>query len=103
LLLDVDSNGRRTCSMNWPALIQDPLARNAVISAERHQLLMWWKRAYTRDLLAKAHNRIACELGKPDCRKSVPQIVGRRNYSDTLPPDLVHAFEQSAEREVKLE
>lgn len=101
--LDIDRNGQRTCSVNWPELVRDPLAVNAVVSAERHQLLMWWKRAYTRDLLAHTHNRIACRLGKPDCRKDVPQIVGRRNYSDTLPADLVRAFERSAAREVRLD
>ena len=101
--LDIDADGQRACSLDWPALVRDPLARNAVVSAERHHLLMWWKRAYTRDLLAKAHNRIACKLGKSDCRKSVPQIVGRRNYSDTLPDDLAPAFERSAANEVDLD
>ena len=100
--LDIDGDGQRTCSLNWPALVRDPLARNAVVMAERHQLLMWWKRAYTRDLLATTHNRIACKLGKADCRKTVPQIVGRRNYGDTLPVDLVRAFEQSAATTVYL-
>ena len=103
LTLDIDEYGQRTCSVDWPSLLRDPLARNAVVSAERHQLLMWWKRAYTRDLLARAHNRIACKLGKPDCRDSVAQIVGRRNYSDTLPADLEGAFDRSAAREVRLE
>jgi hypothetical protein len=102
-VLDLDQNGRRTCRLNWPALVRDPIARNAVVSAERHQLLMWWKRAYTRDLLARTHNRIGCRLGKPDCRTAVRQIVGRRNYSDTLPADLVRSFEQSAERQVRIE
>ena len=99
-LLDIDQDGRRTCSMNWTALVKDPIARNAVVSAERHQLLMWWKRSYTRDLLARAHNRIACKLSKPDCRKTVPQIVGRRNYSDTLPQSLQRIFDETAEKPV---
>ena len=99
-VLDLDRDGNRICTANWPALVKDQLARNAVVRAARNHLLMWWKRAYTRDVLAKAHNRIACALGKSDCLDRVPQIVGRRNYSDTLPPDLVRAFEASAAREV---
>ena len=99
-LLDIDSDGNRTCRTNWPALVKDPLARNAVVSAERHQLLMWWKRAYARDLLAKAHNRVACNLGRADCLERVPQIVGRRNYSDVLPPELTRKFDETAENAV---
>jgi len=99
-LLDIDQAGRRSCSMDWVGLAKDRFARNAVVSAERHQLLMWWKRSYTRDLLARAHNRIACKLGKPDCRKAVPQIVGRRNYSDTLPQSLERIFDEKAENPV---
>lgn len=95
--LDLDRNGKRTCTANWPALVQDPLAVNAVVLAERNHLLMWWKRAYTRDLLATTHNRIACRLHKPDCLEHVPQIVGRRNYSDILPPSLAQKFDETAD------
>jgi hypothetical protein len=94
--LDVDRNGKRTCRMNWPALVKDPLATNAVVHAERNHVLMWWKRAYTRDLLAKTHNRIACNLRKPDCLDNVPQLVGRRNYSDVIPPSLARKFDETA-------
>ena len=96
--LGVDRDGNRTCNTNWPALVKDPRARNAVVRAARNHLLMWWKRAYTRDVLANAHNRIACATGKPDCRRHVPEIVGRRNYSDTLPPDLIRKFDEAAAR-----
>jgi hypothetical protein len=96
LRLDVDRNGRRSCRTNWPALFKDPLAINAVVLAERNHVLMWWKRAYTRDLLAMAHNRIACMLRKPDCLDQVPQIVGRRNYSDIIPPELAAKFDETA-------
>ena len=99
-VLDIDRDGNRTCTTNWLALVSDPLARNAIVSAERHQLLMWWKRAYTRDLLARAHNRIACDLGKPDCVKTVPQIVGRRNYADVLPPELARKFDETASKAI---
>lgn len=95
-LLDVDREGKRSCRTNWPALVKDPIATNAVVHAERNHVLMWWKRAYTRDLLARAHNRIACKLGKPDCLGNVPQIVGRRNYSDVIPPSLADKFEETA-------
>ncbi len=94
-LIDIDQNGKRHCQVNWPALVKDPLATNAVVSGERHLLLMWWKRAYTRDMLAIAHNRIACKI--PDCLEQVPQIVGRRNYLDTLPPALERKFNETAE------
>ena len=96
--LGLDDLGNHTCTMDWPALVKNPFATNAVISAARNHLLMWWKRAYTRDMLAKAHNRIASQLGKPDCTDRVPQIVGRRNYSDKLPLELARAFEDSANR-----
>jgi len=95
--LDVDRDGTRSCRTDWPALVQDPLARNAVVHAERNHVLMWWKRAYGRDLLAVAHNRIACKLDKPDCLQQVPLIVGRRNYSDVIPPSLAEKFDQSAD------
>lgn len=95
--IDIDQNGKRECQVNWPALVKDPLATNAVVSGERNQVLMWWKRAYTRDVLAIAHNRIACKLGKPDCLERVPQIVGRRNYLDTIPPALERKFNETAE------
>jgi hypothetical protein len=49
---------------------------------------MWQKRAYARDVLAKAHNRIACKLRKPDFLAQVPQIIGYRPMNDTLPPAL---------------
>jgi hypothetical protein len=94
---DIDKEGKRQCRVNWPGLAKDPLAVNAVVSGERNQVLMWWKRAYTRDMLAIAHNHIACKLGKPDCLKQVPQIVGRRNYLDTIPPALERKFNETAD------
>lgn len=83
-----DENGNRTCSVRWSALVKDHSARNAVVRSARLQMFMWHHRAYTRDMLAKAHNRIACKLGKPDCLKGVPQIVGYRPMNDVLPPVL---------------
>lgn len=95
--IDLDENGKRQCRVNWPALAKDPLATNAVLGGERNLALMWWKRAYTRDMLAIAHNRIACKLGKPDCLKHVPQIVGQRNNVDTIPPALERKFNETAD------
>ena len=97
IVLDVDRDGKRSCRMNWPALVNDQRAVNAVVAAERNHLLMWWKRAFTRDLLATAHNRIACKLGKSDCVENVPQIVGRRNYLDSIPPALERKFDETAD------
>jgi hypothetical protein len=94
--LDIDRDGKRSCRMNWPALVKDPLAVNATVHGERNHVLMWWKRAYTRDLLATTHNHIACKLRKPDCLEHVPQIVGRRNYSDVIPPSLARKFDETA-------
>ena len=96
LRLDVDRNEQRSCQMNWPKVAQDPMAINAIVLAERNHVLMWWKRAYTRDLLAIAHNRIACQLSKPDCLEHVPQIVGRRNQQDIIPPSLAAKFDETA-------
>jgi hypothetical protein len=86
--LDFDSNGNPTCFTNWPSLVKDQTARNSVVRAARLHVLMWQKRAYARDVLAKAHNRIACKLGKPDCVANVPQIIGYRPMNDNLPPAL---------------
>jgi hypothetical protein len=86
--LGFDQDGNRTCRTDWPALVKDHAARNAVVRNARYQTLVWQKRAYTRDMLAKAHNEIACKLGKPDCLANVPQIIGYRPRNDVLPPAL---------------
>jgi hypothetical protein len=86
--LGFDQDGNRTCRTDWPALVKDHAARNAVVRNARYQVLVWQKRAYTRDVLAKAHNHIACKLGKPDCLAKVPQIIGFRPRNDVLPPAL---------------
>lgn len=86
--LGFDANGNPTCFTNWPSLVKDQTARNSVVRAARLHVLMWQKRAYARDVLAKAHNRIACNLKKPDCFANVPQIIGYRPMNDTLPPAL---------------
>ena len=96
LLLDLGPDGNRTCKVDWRGLRGDPVARSSLARASRNHVLMWWKRAYTRDVLAKTHNLIACKLGKPDCQTEVPQIVGRRNFDDTLPPDLQRTLERTA-------
>ena len=88
LILGFDNDGNRTCRVNWPALVKNPKARNAVVRSARLHSLMWQKRAYARDVLANAHNAIACQLGKPDCLAKVPQIIGYRPMNDILPPAL---------------
>lgn len=87
-ILDFDADANPTCQTDWPRLVRNQSARNAVVRAARLQVLMWQKRAYARDVLAKAHNRIACRLAKPDCVAKVPQIIGYRPMNDTLPPAL---------------
>lgn len=88
LKLGLDRNGNGTCSVNWPALMKDQNARNVVARSASLHVLMWQKRAYARDMLAGAHNRIACMLRKPDCLTNVPQIIGYRPRNDVLPPAL---------------
>jgi hypothetical protein len=92
----LDANGNRTCRMDWPRLAQDPAARNAVVRSARLHTLLWNKRAYARDRLALAHNRIACALDKPDCRPSVRQIFRVRPRYDVIPPEARDDVERSA-------
>jgi hypothetical protein len=87
-VLGFDHDGNRTCRTDWPSLVKDHAARNAAVRNARLQVLVWQKRAYTRDMLAKAHNHIACKLGKSDCLAEVPQIIGYRPRNDVLPPAL---------------
>lgn len=88
LILGLDQNGGGTCRVDWPALVKDSNARNAVARAASLHVLMWQKRAYARDILAKAHNQVACKLRKADCLANVPQIIGYRPMNDRLPPAL---------------
>jgi hypothetical protein len=88
LNLSFDNEGNRVCTVDWPALVRDHDARNATVRSARLHSLMWQKRAYARDVLAKAHNAIACKLDKPDCQSRIPQIIGYRPMNDVLPPDL---------------
>lgn len=87
-ILGFDQDGNRTCRVDWAALVKDHNGRNAVVRSARLHGLMWLKRAYSRDVLAKAHNAIACKLEKPDCLAEVPQIVGYQLRSDVLPSEL---------------
>lgn len=88
LVLGVDQSGNSTCRVNWTPLLDHQAARNAVVRALSLHTLMWQKRAYARDVLATAHNRIACHLRKADCLAKVPQIIGYRPMNDALPPAL---------------
>lgn len=96
-VLGLDRNENRTCRMDWPRLARDPLARNSLVRAARLHTLLWNKRAYSRDVLAKANNQIACVLGKPNCRSTVPQIFRERPRYDVIPPEAVGAVERSAD------
>jgi hypothetical protein len=62
-------SGTTKCRIDWPGLIQDPRARNAVFRAYRlHQRVSTERQkelAQTERLLGK----LACELDKPECRK----------------------------------
>ena len=87
-ILGFDQDGNRTCRTDWSSLAKDHEGRNAAVRNARLQVLVWQKRAYTRDMLAKAHNHIACKLAKPECLAKVPQIIGYRPRNDVLPPTL---------------
>ena len=96
-VLGMDADDNRTCRMDWIRLAQDPNARNALVRSARLHSMMWTRRAYVRDTLALAHNRIACSLSKHDCRSSVPQIFRVRPRYDIIPPEAQRAVEQSAD------
>jgi hypothetical protein len=95
LLLGLDENGNRTCNADWPRLATDPRARNAVTRAARLHTLLWLQRAWVRDTLATAHNRIACTLNKPDCTDKVRRVLRSRPLTDTVPPEAQQAIGQS--------
>ena len=96
-VLGLDANDDRTCHMDWLRLARDPAARNALLRAVRVHTLMWNKRAFVRDRLRIAHNRIACRLGKPDCLEHVPEIFGARPRYDVIPPEARDDVRRSAE------
>jgi hypothetical protein len=96
-VLGLDRNDNRTCRMDWPRLARDSRARNALMRAARLHTLMWTRRAYTRDMLAVAHNRIGCILEKADCRPTVQRIFGVRPRYDVIPPEALDDVERSAE------
>lgn len=96
-LLGLDANENRTCRMDWRRLAQDPGARNAVVRSVRLHTLNWLQRAYLRDRLATANNRIACALEKPHCRTRVPQIFRDRPRYDVIPPEARDDALRSAE------
>lgn len=95
-VLGIDQKDNRTCRMDWSRLANDPDARNALVRSARLHTLLWNKRAYARDKLAIAHNRIACLLRKPDCRAKVPVIFSTRPRYDVIPNEARRAAESSA-------
>jgi len=96
-VLGMDENDNRTCRMDWPRLARDPMARTALVRSARLHTLLWNKRAYARDKLAIAHNRIACTLGKSDCRDEVRQIFRERPRYDVIPPEARDDVQRSAQ------
>ena len=92
----LDRDGNRTCRMDWPRLVQDKQARFALARSARLHALVWTRRAYTRDALAAAHNRIACILNKPDCRDRVAQVFRVRPRWDVIPPEALDDVERSS-------
>ena len=92
----LDSEGNNHCSVDWPRLADDPLARRWIARGAFGHALMWKKYAYVRDKLAIAHNRLACTLGKSDCQTKVLVILGSPPRSPYITPDLKDAIERSA-------
>ena len=97
VVLGLDENDNRTCRMDWPRLATDQAARRVLVSSVRLHSLLWMQRAWVRDRLAIAHNRIACALHKPDCQERVSQILGSRPLTDLIPPEAQDDVERSAE------
>lgn len=95
-VLGLDERDNRTCRLDWPRVAGDPQASNALVRSARLHTLLWNKRAYSLDVLAKAHNAIACKLGKPDCRAAVPQIFRIRPRYDVVPPEARDDIARSA-------
>ena len=89
----VDSNGNRTCRMDWPGLARDRQARFALARSVRLHALVWTRRAYTLDTLKVAHNRIACILKKPDCHDRLSLILKARPRWDVIPPEALDDVE----------
>ena len=66
--LDRD-DGRESCRLDWPALIKDRKAVNAMVRARRVHGFVMEERQKVRARSQALIRRLACEVGKPECSK----------------------------------
>lgn len=93
---NLDSDGNNHCKVDWSQLARDPLAPRLMARGAFGHALMWKKYAYVRDKLVIAHNRLACILGKSDCRKAVPVVLQSPPRSPYITPDIRADIDKSA-------
>jgi hypothetical protein len=93
----LDANDNRTCRVDWPRLAAGSDGKTIMARSARLHTLMWTKYAFVHDKLTIAHNELACHLGKPDCRSSVPRILNSPPRTDLIPPEARDDVQRSAE------
>jgi hypothetical protein len=65
---EMDRRGQSQCKLNWPTLVRDPEAVNAIIFAHRLHGFVLDQRQRVRDRSRRLIIRLACKLGQPECR-----------------------------------
>jgi hypothetical protein len=68
-LFDMDAAGRPRCRTDWPALVRDQQAVNAVIRGHRVHGFVLDGRQRVRARMQALIGRLACKLGKPECKR----------------------------------
>jgi len=66
---DMDRSGQSQCHLNWATLVRDPEAVNAIILAHRLHGFVLDQRQRVRARTHTLIGRLACKLGKPECRR----------------------------------
>lgn len=66
---DMDRDGRSQCRIDWPALVRDPKAVNAIVRGHRVHGFVMDERQKVRARSQALIRRLACILGKPDCQR----------------------------------
>jgi hypothetical protein len=65
----LDENDEGTCRVNWSAALADPLAMQAVLRGRRLHQFMGEEREAVKQRALIVHQKLACSLGEPDCRR----------------------------------
>ena len=66
---DMDRDGNSQCRIYWPALVRDQKAENAIVRGHRVHGFVMDERQKVRARSQALIHRLACILGKPDCRR----------------------------------